>query len=210
MKCLITIILILFGLQVFSQENNFTNVADPKLVESKLTEASKTINTISSDFIQEKHLEYLSVIIESQGKFWFKKPSMLRWEYTKPFKYVVVINDGKINIMDEDRKTEFDVNSSKAFQDLNDIIVNSVNGTLIASDKYNFEILENDEYWLVRLFPKSDQLSDVLQQMELFFLKSDLSVQKIKMIENDKDYTKISFINKDINKGISESVFQID
>ena len=205
--CLTAFMVLTLALQ--AQDEGFKKLTDTKPVEEKLIQASKSITTITSDFIQEKHLEYLSVVIESKGRFWFIKPAILRWEYTEPFKYLIVINQGKITIKDEDKKNEFDINSNKAFQELNDIIVNSVNGTLIESEKYDFEMLEGKESWLVRMFPKNEQVKKTLKNIDLYFLKSDLSVHKIKMIENDQDYTIITLTNKKFNEPVSNTVFEV-
>lgn len=177
-------------------------------VQQQLIKASGSLNTITSDFIQHKHLDYLSVVIESKGKFWFSKPATLRWEYTDPFKYLILINNGKITIKDDEKKNEFDVNSNKVFQELNDLIVNSVNGTLIESNKYDFEMWENKEYWLVKLVPKNPEIKKVLNHMELYFLKTDKSVNQIKMVEADNDYTLITLTNRKFNNPIQPSVFQ--
>lgn len=209
MKYQILSTFLVLTLTLQAQNEGFKKITDTRPVEEKLIQASKSITTITSDFVQEKHLEYLSVVIESKGKFWFKKPAILRWEYTEPFKYLIVINNGKITIKDEDKKNEFDVNSNKAFQELNDIIVNSVNGTLIESDKYDYEMLENQDAWLVKLFPKNEQIKKTLKNIELYFQKSDLSVFKIKMTENDQDYTLITLTNKQFNQPVANSVFEV-
>lgn len=205
--CLTALMVLTLALQ--AQNEGFKKITDTKQVEEKLIQASTSITTIASDFVQEKHLEYLSVVIESKGKFWFKKPAILRWEYTEPFKYLIVINNGKITIKDEDKKNEFDVNSNKAFQELNDIIVNSVNGTLIESEKYDYEMLESQDAWLVKLSPKNEQIKKTLKSIDLYFQKSDLSVYKIKMTENDQDYTLITLTNKKFNEIVPNSVFEI-
>lgn len=193
-----------------AQHETFRKVQDAAAVEQKLAKASASMNTITSDFVQEKHLDYLSVVIESKGKFWFRKPGILRWEYTDPYKYIVVINEGKIIISDQGKKNEFDVNSNKAFQELNNIIVSSVNGTLISSDRYSFEILESTASWLVRLFPKDPQMKKVMKSIELYFLKTDMSVNRIKMIESEQDFTVITLRNKKFNENIPASVFKIN
>jgi outer membrane lipoprotein-sorting protein len=210
MKTIFICFLFLAGMVSYGQKDTFKKVTDPKEVELKLVKASASMNTIISDFVQEKHLEYLSVVIESKGKFWFKKPGILRWEYTDPYKYLIVINQGKIIIRDEGKKNEFDVNSNKAFQELNNIIVNSVNGTLISSEKYNYEILESKESWLVKLFPKDPQMKKVMSSIELYFLKTDMSVNRIKMVESDQDYTVITLRNKKFNDTIPASVFTVN
>ncbi|MFH1121861.1 MAG: outer membrane lipoprotein carrier protein LolA [Bacteroidota bacterium] len=210
MRYILIVVFCLSGMISPAQKDGFKKVADPREIELKLVKASASVNTITSDFVQEKHLDYLSVVIESKGKFWFKKPGILRWEYTEPYKYLIVINQGKIIIKDEDKKNEFDVNSNKAFQELNNIIVNSVNGTLIESDKYDYEILEGRESWLVRLYPKNEQIKKVMSNIELYFLKTDLSVNKIKMVESDQDFTIITLRNKKFNDPIPASVFKVN
>jgi len=209
MRTIFICFLCLTGMVSIAQKETFSKVGDPKEVEQRLVRASASMNTITSDFVQEKHLEYLSVVIESKGKFWFKKPGILRWEYTDPYKYIIVINQGKIIIKDEGKKNEFDVNSNKAFQELNNIIVNSVNGTLISSEKYNYEILEGKESWLVKLFPKDPQMKKIMNSIELYFLKTDMSVNRIKMVESDQDYTMITLRNKKYNEVIPASVFNV-
>jgi len=210
MRTIFICFLCLTGMVSIAQKETFSKVSDPKEVEQRLVKASASMNTITSDFVQEKHLEYLSVVIESKGKFWFKKPGILRWEYTDPYKYIIVINQGKIIIKDEGKKNEFDVNSNKAFQELNNIIVNSVNGTLISSEKYNYEILEGKESWLVKLFPKDPQMKKIMKSIELYFLKTDMSVNRIKMVESDQDYTMITLRNKKYNEVIPASVFKVN
>ncbi len=210
MRTIFICFLCLSGMVSIAQKETFSKVSDPKEVEARLVRASASMNTITSDFVQEKHLEYLSVVIESKGKFWFRKPGILRWEYTEPYKYIIVINQGKIIIKDEDKKNEFDVKSNKAFQELNNIIVNSVNGTLISSDKYNYEILESKESWLVKLFPKDPQMKKIMSSIELYFLKTDMSVNRIKMVESDQDYTMITLRNKKYNESVPVSVFKVD
>lgn len=194
---------------VYAQKDGFKRVADPKPVEDKLVAASRTVTTIMCDFIQEKHLDYLSTEIKSKGKFWFKKPSVLRWEYTDPFNYLVIINNGKITIKDEGKKNQFDVKSNQVFKELNDIMINSMNGSLIESPKYQVELFENKDQWMVRLTPKDGQMKKILSFMELYFLKSDLTVDHIKMIETDKDYTLIRLLNKKFNTQVQNSVFEV-
>ena len=57
---------------------------------------SKKINTLSTDFIQYKHLDFLSKDIETSGKMVFKEPNLLLWQYKKPYSYSIVFKNGKI------------------------------------------------------------------------------------------------------------------
>ena len=79
----------------------FTQVKDLKALEEKLNSNLEKINSIKSDFIQQKQLEYLDETIVSKGQFWFKKENQLRWAYDEPFEYVIILSNGKFIIKDE-------------------------------------------------------------------------------------------------------------
>ncbi len=192
-----------------AQEQGFVKVQNVQEVEQKLIKASSSIKSIASNFKQEKQLEYLSTTIESSGKFWFKDGNKLRWEYTSPFNYLIVINDGVFTIKDEDKTNVFDTKSNKSFQELNEILISTVNGTLINSGKFDIEILENNDAYLVQLVPKSTEMKSILQNINLFFSKTDFTVFKVKMIETKVDYTIISFTEKKINTNISNQLFEV-
>lgn len=208
MKKLFVCLLVLSGLGVKAQNSDYKPVSNRSEAEQQLLEASSKLQTIHCDFVQKKHLEYLSAVIESNGEFWFEKPGRLRWEYTEPFKYIVLIDNGVFTVVDEEKTSHFDLKKNAAFRELNDIISSSVDGTLIESDKFNVDILENKDYFLVQLDPKNDQMKGVLSKIELYFSKRDLNVEKTRMIESEEDYTEIIFKNRQYNVKVGDEVFQ--
>jgi len=208
MKYLLILYFIAINFSLFSQENEkFLPVKNIKEVEQKLNKHSATLNTIYSDFTQEKHLAYLNDVIISNGKFWFKKDNLLRWEYTTPYKYIIVINDNKFTIKDGDDIKEYDINSNKAFKEVNNMIISSVKGDLLKENKFTVTALKSSKSYLIKLVPKNEEMSKVLTRIELYFNISDLNIYKVKMIENEEDYTIILFENKKINEAISKNIF---
>ncbi len=211
MKQLIFLILFMLSFSSFSQEKGkFNTVKNIKELEQKLNTNSAKINSITSDFTQEKHLAYLNDVIVTKGKFWFKKENKLRWEYTSPFEYIIIINNGKFIIKDEDKINEFDINSNKAFQEVNNLIINSVKGTLLEEGKFEITAFKSTSSYLVVLIPKDNEMKKVLNKIELYFDISSLNISKVKMIENEDDYTIISFINRKLNEDIPASTFIIN
>jgi len=209
-KRIITIALLVgSSILAFGQDKSYTPVTDMKDVETKLNNASVQTSTITCDFTQEKHLEYLDETIISKGKFWFKKENRLRWEYMTPFKYLILLTNGKFIIKDEKKTSQYDINSNKAFQEINNLIISSVRGTLISDGKFDVVAFENATTYLIRLTPKDAQMKKIIKKTELTFDKKDLSVSKVKMIENEKDYTIITFINKKLNEIIQDNIFTV-
>ncbi len=189
--------------------DGYKKISDIKVLEKKVKEFSQSVNTIKSDFLQVKHLDALEVTIESKGKFWFKKENYLRWEYTDPYKYIIAINKDKFIIKNEGKKQEFDTENNKIFKEINNLIINSVRGNLLMDKNFSVEAYENATSYKVVLSPKMVHLKEILSKVEMYFSKKDMSVYKVKMIENEEDYTEINFNNRKLNEKISEDIFII-
>jgi len=117
-KILIVIFLFSLKFTIYSQNSSYTEIKDLKILENKIEANTSKINTIISDFVQEKKLDYLDATITSKGKFWFKKSNFLRWEYFEPYKYLIVINAGKFYIKNESKVSVYDVNTNKVFKEV--------------------------------------------------------------------------------------------
>jgi outer membrane lipoprotein-sorting protein len=200
--------LLLLGFEWQSPE--FTPVKDLRALEVKLNSNLANIMSIRSDFIQQKQLEYLDETIISKGQFWFKKENQLRWAYDEPFKYAIILNNGKFIIQDESIVSVYDIDSNQAFREINNLIISLVRGNLMEHDKFEIEAFESDTHYLVTLVPKDVTMRKVISNMEVYLDKIDLTVEKIIMHESESDFTVITFINKKLNEQIPDSIFSAD
>lgn len=200
-----TLIFILFPVIGFSQ--NFKIVKDTSALKQKIESMSKASISIESDFIQEKNLSMLSEKIISKGHFVFKKENLLRWEYTSPSKYLIVINKDKVVIKDEKKTTKYDMNSNKVFKEINDIMLSCVQGTIFKSNKFKTSYYENDKFYKLELIPQVKNMKETFKKINLYFDKNVTSVAKMEMIEVSEDVTTIDFLNKKLNAPIAETIF---
>ncbi len=200
-----TLILILFPIVGFSQ--NFKIVKDTAALKQKIESMSKATISIESDFIQEKNLSMLSEKIISKGHFVFKKENLLRWEYSTPSKYLIVINKEKVVIKDEKKTTKYDMNSNKVFKEINDIMLSCVQGTIFKSNKFKTSYYENDKFYKLELIPQVKNMKETFKKINLYFDKNVTSVAKMEMIESNEDLTSIDFINKKLNAPVAETIF---
>jgi len=206
MRSLILFIIILFTTSLCAQ-NNFMPIQNQKKFENEFANHGSNLVSLTSSFVQEKHLEYLSSSIISEGKLWYKKDSLLRWEYIKPFKYLIIKNKNKITIVDENRKQEYKRTPNKAFQFLNDILSSSVNGSLITDERFTFNVSENDTQYLVELIPEIEEDKKIFKNIQLYFSKADNAVFLIKMIEPNNDFISLKFENRKVNVDIDNKIF---
>lgn len=168
---------------------------------------SKNTKTLTADFTQYKHMDFLSKDIETSGKMSFKLPNMLLWQYTKPYIYSVVFKNNKISINDAGKKSAMDLSSSKMFAKLNGLIVGTVNGNMFDENEFTISYFKTTEFNISKLIPKDATLKKYIKQVELYFDKKGSMVSQVKMIEPSGDYTTIVFKNKVANAPIPDSVF---
>lgn len=192
---------------IHAQPNDFKSLKDTIGFKIKLQEKAKKTITIESNFTQEKNLSLLSEKIISKGHFCFKQPKLLRWEYFSPSAYLIVINGEKILIKDGKKVNKFDTKSNKMFKNINDMMLNSVQGNVLDHREFKIAYFENDTYYLVQMQPKSKDMKAYLKRIDMYFDKKELSVSKLKMTELSEDYTFIEFTSGKINETIPDSQF---
>ncbi len=202
-------VIFLFSIAICAwNQENYKPIADIDAFKNNLTKMSASTGTITSDFIQEKNLSVLSEKIISKGKFYFKKENNIRWEYTEPYQYLIIISNNQLFTKDAKGQKQYDVQSNKMFQEMNKFITGCINGDILKNTKdYKIEYYENNRKYYVKLIPYSEKVKQMLNEVHIYFNRNDLSVDGIKMIEAEGDYTKIDFINKKINTDISVEKF---
>lgn len=208
--CIIFTILLL-NLYVTHAQSNFHEVKNPKAELQKLMSASKNINTVSCDFVQHKELSILSERFTSEGIFRLKGNDKLLWEYHSPYPYKVVINGDHMGIDDSESKMTFDTRSNQIFREISNIMIKSVDGSIV-TDKSTFDskLLENTNQLLVELTPKTRELSALFGKISLRFNKSNYLVCQIDMYEQLGDVTTIILKNQKLNEPVEDNCFSIN
>ncbi|OFX88552.1 MAG: hypothetical protein A2W99_09125 [Bacteroidetes bacterium GWF2_33_16] len=206
----LVVILQIALLHTNAQDKGFKPVDDITGLKNKLNELTANSQTIQSDFVQEKHLSFLSENIISKGKFAFKNPNLLRWEYAEPINYIIVFNNKNILISDDGKISSFDTQSNKMFSEINNMMVGTIQGSLFNdSERFSVKYYESDKQYLLDLEPKMAEMKSMLKTIKIFIDKTDNSVASIKMIESSDDYTKIDFINRKLNQPIIDDNFRL-
>ncbi|ULQ51468.1 outer membrane lipoprotein carrier protein LolA [Flavihumibacter fluvii] len=208
-KLLLILYFLLLQLVLTAQPKGFRPVANMDAFRTSFTAAAQQVNSIKSDFIQEKNLSMLSEKIISKGKFWFRKENMVRMEYQQPFQYLMIMNGNNVYIKDGQQENRMSVKSNKLFQKINKITVDCIKGTILDNKDFTVAAFENQQQYLLEMTPVSKNLSEFFSRIQVTIDRKDYSVTKINMIESGGDNTMISFIQKELNTTISDAVFSI-
>src|SRR5690554_6156082 len=175
--------------------------------KNSVIKKSETIKSLKTDFIQYKHLSFLSREIETSGKMVFQVPDLLNWRYTKPYQYSIVFKKGKIHINDQGNKSSFDASGNKMFEKINKLIVGSVSGNMFDDNEFSISYYKNKTHYVAKFIPKSKDLKKVIAEIELYFPFDTFVVSEVKLNESSGDYTRIVFKNQQLNAKVSPSDF---
>lgn len=203
---LVVFLTALFSFASFAQEQKMS-VSEINSFKQSVAVVSKKIKTLSTDFVQYKHMDFLSKDIETSGKMIFKEPSLLLWQYKRPYSYSVIFKSGKILINDEGKKKSVDIGNSKMFGKINKLIVGSISGDMFDDKEFTISYFKTRGNNITRFIPKDAKLKKYIRQIELTFDKDEATVEQVKLIESSEDYTRIVLKNKTINAKIDDSVF---
>lgn len=179
---------------------------EAEILKSKVKAKADKTQSISSDFTQYKHLDFLSNDIESTGKLSFKSPNTVKWEYIKPFAYSVLFKGETLYINNEGDKSNIDIGSNKLFKELNTLITSSIKGDMFTTENFSITYFKKAKISEVHFAPKDPKLSEFIKSFHITF-NSVGDVMEVKMIETSNDYTQIVFSNRVLNKVIPDAVF---
>lgn len=205
-KTILFLPLLLLSLSLFAQKRN---LEDPQPWLQKIATHTKEVKSLQSDFKQEKVLSFLENAVISEGMFSFQQPEQIRWEYQKPYAYVMIMNNGILTVKDDGDEYSTDLSSNKMFETLNGLIAGSIQGKLLEEENdYQKSYFQDELNIIIQFIPTSKSLSAYLKHIEIYFDKKDLNVNQLIMMEAGGDFTKIEFYNRLINPEISEDVFK--
>lgn len=199
-------VFLLFFISVAGQAQTKMSTPEAEALKTLVKQQALTTKTISSNFIQYKHLDFLSNDIVSKGKLAFKTPDLVKWEYTDPYNYVVIFKNETLFINDEGKKNQVNMGSNKLFKELNGLIINSIKGDMFDDEAFDITYFKKDKNSQVHFIPKDKKSSKFISEFQITFNEKG-DVLEVKMIELSGDFTKIVFNNKELNKPLADAIF---
>ena len=176
---------------------------------SRITNSVAGVKTISSDFIQEKHLNMLNKVQILKGKFYYKSDDRMRWEMYEPVNAGFSVN-GK-NAKRWDKKSGgmqsfkvYQVPFIKKFADR--VFAWAKADIKQLQKKYRIQVL-SDQPVDLKLYPISSQERKHLKHLRFIFSADTSHVRVIETHESDGDITLIRFLNLRINEHLDDSLF---
>jgi outer membrane lipoprotein carrier protein len=186
-----------------SQQNNLTVDQILENVENKYKNSK-----FSADFIQKSTIKAMNITDTATGKVYIKYPGMMRWEYEKPDRQIIITDADKLWIY---RPEDNQVMTGKAptfFRDgkgasfLSDIrMVRKKFDISLESNKP----AESDLFYYLKLIPREKTLD--ISEIRLMVSRKTFNVLQVMTLNFYGDETRIDLVNFAFGADIDDSLF---
>ena len=165
--------ILLFGFIMLGLQEE-TPMKDEATFIQKFEEISETTSSIRCHFVQKKQLSFSKEPLISEGEMMYQDGNM-RWEQNVPNSYLMVINDNELIIKENGEVTTHGLEENKYMKGLKEIMIGSMTGSLLNSPQFEYELFENDKWWIVKLNPKKNRLKKMFSQVIMNFDPSGMA-----------------------------------
>jgi len=182
--------------------------ADLDRVLAGLARSAAGIETLSSDFVQEKYLAVFQDALVSAGRFYYRKPDKLRWELRSPLVSGFALDGNR------GRRWRGAEAKSESFDIRQDPVMKVVAEQLLAWARPDFPWLrahyrirlEGTAPVRLRLDPSFDT-GGLIDHLLIVFAADGSHVQQVELHEKDGDYTRLRFEHTVVNGPLAGDLF---
>ena len=203
-KALSILLLIISPLVNFGQDWKSLDAGDKVLEDLKSSLAS--MESIRGDLRQEKSFAFLNDKLISRGLFVYRKEDKLRWEFSDPIEYIILINENSMRLKEEGEEKKYK-GMNQILRQVKEIILGCIDGSVMSNSNYKTSFSTNGKGVRIQLAPKAKSLKEFIQQIEVEFSIKGSTLQKVTLTDPSGDLTDIFFSNVKSNEQINESVF---
>lgn len=184
---------------------------DPTAVAAKIQSAYDRINDLQADFVQSVKFEDFDKPYVSKGKLSLKKGRM-RWDYHEPSRQQIVVDGERLLFYIPEHKQL--IKSRVGGESDSHLPLQLLSGASRLDQDFQISIEEeprSDQSLALRLIPKNNktELTKIVASVAPSPQVEGLIIQKVILFEANGNVSTFSFEKMQINKGLSEEVFDL-
>lgn len=170
----------------------------------KLKTHSTNLRTLKVDFTQEKTSKLFTDKVVSKGNMAYKKSSMLRWSYTSPKKYAIILNKKGAFFKNEKGSVQ-----NKMIEGLCKLLLRTINGDgLVENNGFDISYYRCSDGTVLALMKPTDKtMKEIYTSLEVYLDSTTMLAKKVKLNEKKGDVTTITFSNHKKDVSIADSEF---
>jgi outer membrane lipoprotein carrier protein len=179
-------------------------------VEYVLKELEKryTGSQYSAEFLQESTIKTMEITDFAQGRLYVRHPGMMRWEYQKPERQVIVTDGRQLWIFRPQDNLVMTGSAPAFFRDGKGASFLSDIGLIRKKFQITMARAEGEYLYELRLTPVEQTLN--ISEVRLFVTPRSYNIVRIVTMSPYGDDTRIDIINPQFNVSLEPSLFSFD
>ena len=206
-KLLLSILFVAVSLMVTAQTQLSENQTQE--VIRQLTQVASTMQSMQCRFVQEKTSAMLAEPQIAEGRMYFASPNRMRWEYTTPYAFALVVNGERIVKVTDGKAEVLEGNAGRMYQGMVNLIMGSASGKkLFDTTVFDIVFYDDNDFWRADMTPKSREMMRMFKKLVFRFDKKTQGISRVEFIGSGSDVTSIRFEDIKLNETIGEEQFQ--
>ncbi|MDM8525428.1 outer membrane lipoprotein carrier protein LolA [Desulfococcaceae bacterium HSG8] len=186
--------------------------SDIKDILSSLEKKVSGMQTLQTDFVQEKELAVFNQKLILKGTVFLEKPARLAWHVTEPMRYSMIMKDQMIRQWDEDTNEIQEISLAKnpAFQTAVGQMQEWFSGTYTSLLREYEVALFKKNPTALKFTPRENALAaNVISSVTVFFREDERYIHQIYIEEKSGDNTRLTFVNTVLNPSFDKTVWEV-
>jgi hypothetical protein len=169
--------------------------------------AADAVTTVRADFTQEKHLPILKKPLVSTGRFAYRSPGDLRWEYLAPVRSILLMYKGKTHrFLESEGQLVPDQSAGiAAMSVVMDQITAWLKGRFDDNPMFAAELTKGGK---IVLTPTAAGMAKMIDRIELQLADQPGAIDTVTIHEGEAAFTRLIFHHLQLNPQLSERLFQ--
>lgn len=153
-------------------------------------------SSLECDFVQTIHTKMLKKDAVSYGSMSFHSPDSLRWEYTSPMKFALIMKGAKVSFVRDGRPVASDANQSRFFGEITKMMLGVFSvEDYDANGSFTTSVSEDGNVKTIKLVPQKKAMQQFMSEMTLHYDMASETMLMVKMLTKSGDSTVIEFKN---------------
>ena len=177
-------------------------------VIASLTKAAASMQSMQCRFVQEKTSSMLAEPQIAEGKMYYAAPDRMRWEYTTPYAFALVVNGERLVKVTDGKAEVLEGNAGRMYQGMVNLIIGSASGKkLFDTTIFDIVLYDDNGFWRADMTPKRRDMKRMFSQLVFRFDKKTNGISRVEFVSANGDITSIRFEEIKMNDAIGDEVF---
>ena len=206
-RVLFSILLTMFSITAFAQ-TQLTESQSQEVI-NQLTQAEASMQSMQCRFVQEKTSTMLAEPSVAQGTMHYAAPDRMRWEYTTPYAFALVVNGERIVKVTDGKAEVLEGNAGRMYQGMVGLIMGSASGKkLFDTTVFDIVLYDDNGFWRADMTPMRRDMKRMFSQLVFRFDKKTNGISRVEFMEAGGGVTAIRFEDIKVNAALDDKVFK--